>query len=81
MKKEKSKDSAMESFFKFFDHVTLSDVASIITIISFVFTVIMFFDIKSIKRYYFLTARVPEVAEKLILLKRFRWSWLRLMWF
>lgn len=55
----------MESFLEFIRHVTLSDVGSIISIISFIFTVIMFFDIKSIKKYYFFAARVPEVAQKL----------------
>ena len=55
----------MDLFFDLARYVTLSDVASVITIIGFVFTVIMFFDIKSIKRYYFLAARMPEVTEKL----------------
>lgn len=55
----------MDLFSELARHLTLSNVASVITIIGFVFTVIMFFDIKSIKRYYFLAARLPEVAHKL----------------
>ena len=55
----------MDLFSELTRHVTLSNVASVITIIGFIFTVIMFFDIKSIKRYYFLAGRLPEVTEKL----------------
>jgi len=55
----------MDFFLDFIRNMTLSDVGSIISIISFIFTVIMFFDIKSIKKYYFLAARAPEVTNKL----------------
>lgn len=55
----------MDFLLDFIRNMTLSDIGSIISIISFIFTVIMFFDIKSIKKYYFFAARVPEVTNKL----------------
>jgi len=47
-------------------NIGLSDIGSFASIISLVLTVIVFFNLRSIKRFYVFKARAPELLNKLI---------------
>lgn len=51
---------------EFIQNINLSDIGSVASIIGLLLTVVVFLNIRSIKRFYVFRARVPELLERLI---------------
>jgi len=46
--------------------MTLTDIGSVASILGFLLTILIFLTLRSIRRFYVFTARVPELLKKLI---------------
>lgn len=51
---------------EFIQNTSLSDAGNVASIIGFLLTVVVFFNLRSIKRFYVFKARAPELLERLI---------------